>query len=222
MKLESLIVEFTKLKEILSIVEREFSRNTDPAHDFSHVRRVVELASEIASSENVPVEPVAVAALLHDVKRPEEDLTGLDHARTGSEFADGLLRELKYGEEFIKTVCEAVRDHRYRLGRVPRELTGKVLQDADKLDAIGAVAIARVFARSGKLGRPLHSEPKAESCHKNFSESAIAHFREKILKITPETFWTFTARGLAKDRYDFTVEFVGRFLREWDGCDFEH
>jgi len=216
MNLTELMERIPHLREILNIVREAFKDYDDPAHDISHTFRVMENASEIASREKCDLQKAIIAALLHDIKRPHEALTGVDHAESGAEYASGLLPTMGFDISFVSEVSKAISSHRYSGGLTPTSLTGKILQDADRLDAIGAVAIARVFSYSGKTGTPLHSlQFSPRSSYSGNSRSSINHFHEKILKIRPETFWTETARKMAEDRYSFVVEFVQRFLAEW-------
>jgi len=216
MNLTELMERIPHLREILHIVSEAFEDYDDPAHDISHTFRVTENASEIASREKCDLQMAVAAALLHDIKRPQEALTGIDHAESGAEYVLRLLPTMGFNISFVSEVSQAIRSHRYSDGLTPSSMTGKILQDADRLDAIGAVAIARVFSYSGKVGTPLHSL-KFSPCnsYSGNSRSSINHFHEKILKIRPETFWTKTARKMAEDRYSFVVEFVQRFLAEW-------
>jgi uncharacterized protein len=152
MNLTELMDCIPHLREILHIVREAFEDYDDPAHDISHTFRVTENASEIASRERCDLQKAVIAALLHDIKRPQEALTGIDHAESGAEYALGLLPTMEFNFSFISEVSQAIRSHRYSGGLTPTSVTGKILQDADRLDAIGAVAIARVVAYSGKVG----------------------------------------------------------------------
>jgi uncharacterized protein len=216
MNLTELMSYVPHLREILHIVMEAFEDYDDPAHDISHTLRVVENVSKIAFRERCDLQKAIIAALLHDIKRPQETLTGIDHAESGAEYALGLLPTMGFDVSFVSEVSQAIGSHRYSGGITPTSITGRILQDADRLDAIGAVAIARVFAYSGKTGTPLHSlQSIPSSSYRGNSHSSINHFHEKILKIRPETFWTETARKMAQDRYSFVVNFVQRFLEEW-------
>lgn len=218
MDFDRLINCIPHIKEILGVVEKAFENYDDPAHDISHVLRVTESASEIAIREGANLEIAVIAALLHDIKRPEEDFTGIDHAESGVKYAFQLLNEMGFESQFTFEVSEAIKVHRYSSGLNPSSMSARILQDADRLDAIGAIAVARVFSFSGKTGTPLHSPKlKPGDSYKGYSSTAINHFFEKILKITPESFWTKTAKEIAENRYRFVVQFVKQFLSEWGG-----
>ena len=125
----------------------------DAAHDFDHVLRVTALAVHIAQAEGADVEIVRTAALLHDI--------GLDNGRVGhEEVAAERARGILAGQppEKVEAVTQAIRSHRFRAGPPPQTLEAKCLFDADKLDAIGAIGVARVFAYGGAAGQRLWAE----------------------------------------------------------------
>ncbi|HQC15539.1 HD domain-containing protein [Mesotoga prima] len=152
MDFDRLINCIPHIKEILGVVEKAFENYDDPAHDISHVLRVTESASEIAIREGANLEIAVIAALLHDIKRPEEDFTGIDHAESGAKYAFQLLNEMGFESQFTFEVSEAIKVHRYSSGLNPSSMSARILQDADRLDAIGAIAVARVFFIFGKNG----------------------------------------------------------------------
>ena len=125
----------------------------DAIHDFDHVLRVLTLAERLGKAEGADLEIVRAAALLHDGGRGQAEARGLDHAA----FAANRVREILAGQppEKIEAVVHAIAAHRFRSGPEPESLEAQVLFDADKLDAIGAVGIARVFAYGGAHGQRL-------------------------------------------------------------------
>ena len=135
----------------------EFARTlypagADSAHDFDHVLRVTAMADRIAQAEGANREIVRAAALLHDI--------GLDEGRAGHETsaanrAAEILREQGYAEDFWHAVAQAIESHRFRSGPTPQTLEAQVLFDADKLDAIGAIGVARAFAFGAHRGQKL-------------------------------------------------------------------
>lgn len=198
-------------------VSKSFFENSEPSHDWFHVERVTKLAWKICLTEpDSDPEIVVLSALLHDTKRNEEHLTGKDHATEGALFAKNLLTEMKFDSRVIKKVYDSIFCHRYSAGIEPSYLEGKILQDSDRLDAIGAIAIARVFAynRGDKLTL-YDPEIKPKEVYDGISKTHINHFYEKILKIDPESFWTSEASIIATNRHSFTSKFVERFIAEW-------
>mgnify|MGYP000005726094 CR=1 FL=1 len=164
------------------------------AHDRGHVERVVRLARYIAQREGADLEVVTVAAKLHDMARD-----GPDHARRGAEIARGVLRSQGYEGEFIERVAHCIEAHSFSGGVEPRTLEARVLSDADKLDAMGAIGVARAFLYSGKVGRSL--------------EDTLRHFEEKLLGLY-DLLYTEAARELGHERHKFIVEFYQRLRKE--------
>ena len=137
------------MKDIEELKKEVKSYFTHPSHGFDHVERVYRLAIRIAERENEDLELVKSAALLHDIARTNE-LNGKKecHAEKGAEIAAPILKKFGYTSEQIKIITDAIKTHRYKKQINPTTMTGKILQDADKLDALGAIIIARVFART--------------------------------------------------------------------------
>ncbi len=164
---------------------------------------------------------IKTAALLHDIARHKQSIGEVEcHAEAGAKMAKQILEKTNFPKGKIEGVCESIRIHRYSRGIEPNTMEEKILQDADRLDALGAICIARVFSYGGEKGRAMYDpkrKPKEKYGHNTESESSISHFYEKILKIKPETFKTKKAQEIAKGRYNFVVEFVNRFKKEWEG-----
>lgn len=187
------------IREAEDFVRGVFER--EGAHGFSHVKRVLNLCMHIGKMEGADLEVLALAALLHDVARPLES-KGIvnDHARKGAEIAREFLSRRGYTK--VEEVAHAIEAHRFSKGIPPKTLEAKILSDADKLDAIGAIGVARVFMYSGEHGRSI--------------EYSLKHFEEKILKLR-DMMHTETARKMALERHRFTEEFMERIKREIEG-----
>ncbi|WP_456365398.1 HD domain-containing protein [Thermococcus sp.] len=200
--------DFISDPESIELIERtkEYARHffeREGTHGFSHVERVFNLCLHIGKEEEADLEVLALASLLHDVARPLESAGRVeDHAVEGARIARHFLRSIGYPEEKVKEVAHAIEAHRFSRGPEPETLEAKILSDADKLDAIGAIGVARVFMYSGEHGRSI--------------EDSLAHFEEKILKLK-DLMYTETAKRLAEERHRFTVEFIGRIRREIEG-----
>ncbi|WP_456421391.1 HD domain-containing protein [Thermococcus sp.] len=200
--------EFIPDAKVRALVERtrEFAKSffeREGTHGFSHVERVFNLCLHIGREEGADLEVLALASLLHDIARPLEDSGKVeDHALESARIARHFLLGLGYPEEKVEAVVHAIEAHRFSRGPEPRTLEAKILSDADKLDAIGAIGIARVFMYSGEHGRDI--------------EASLRHFEEKILKLK-DLMYTETARRIAEDRHRFTVEFIERIKREIEG-----
>jgi len=192
---------------------RRYYTDSDAAHDFDHVLRVLVLAERIGQAEGAAMEIVRAAALLHDVARAEEERTGACHARVGAERARQILAG--HPSDKVEAVAQAIASHRFRDEVVPQTLEAKVLYDADKLDAIGAIGIARAYALAGKRGQRLWAEPPAGSLAKSQSTNytPVHEFTFKLSQLK-EALFTATARQIAEERHRYMVEFFARLEEE--------
>jgi len=194
----------------------EFLRHSH--HGKAHVERVYNLAVRIGAEENADLDVIKAAALLHDIARSMEDEGEIDdHATEGAKMARKILEEVDFPERKISEVIHCIKAHRFRGGLEARSLEARILQDADRLDIIGAIGLARVFARGGWANLPIHDPaipPKGK--YDGRSLTSINHIYEKILK-AKDTMNTRTARRIAEGRHRFVEEFLDRFLKEWDG-----
>jgi uncharacterized protein len=200
---------------------REHYGSDDTAHDFDHVLRVHALAMRIAQAEGADLAVVSAAALLHDIARVEADRLGLCHAEMGAEQA----REILAGRppEKVEAVAEAIASHRFRNAREPASLEAKVLYDADKLDAIGAIGVARAYAIAGRLNQRLWS-PQSEGAglgaHAddiyNSGHTPVKEFQVKLGKLK-DTLYTETARAIAAERHRYMTAFFQRLKQEVQG-----
>jgi uncharacterized protein len=192
----------------------------DFSHDFNHILRVERLAKRIAKAEKADVEIIEASCLLFDVARILEDKAKIeDHAEEGSKIAKEILKKIGFPTEKIEAVCHAILVHRKSKGRKPKTIEAKILQDADYLDALGAVDIARVIAsslQSKKYKRPIYVE---HSYDEKEIKSAVHYFIHKLKhpKLQPNKFHTKLGRELAKERFNFMKEFTERFIDEWKG-----
>ena len=200
----------------LEEIARAAAQGAEPAHDFGHVRRVAALAGRIAEAEGADPAVILPAAVLHELFSYPKDHP--DSPRSGevcAERAADVLRGEGYAPRLTEAVCACIRDHPFSRGVVPDTLEAKVLQDADRLDALGAVGVARCFAVAGALGRPLYDpdDPFAERRDLDDARWTLDHFARKLLRL-PGTLHTGTARALARDRAAFLDTFLAQLGRE--------
>jgi uncharacterized protein len=185
-------------------------------HDRFHTERVYNLAVRIAEEENADLDVVKAAALLHDIARALEDEGKIDdHASEGAKKARDVLEDVNFPEERIPEVLYCIEVHRFRKGMEAGSLEAKILQDADRLDIIGAIGIARIFTRGGWVNQPIHDPaipPKAK--YDGRSLTSVNHIYEKILKVK-DTLNTNTAKKIAEERHRFVEQFLERLLNEW-------
>jgi uncharacterized protein len=196
---------------------RKLYVGNDAVHDFDHVLRVLALAEHLAEAEGADWEVVRTAALLHDAARSNGDRMATDHAHAGADLARELLASQP--PEVVEAVAHAIAAHRFRTGPVPATLEARVLHDADKLDAIGAIGVARAFAFGGHEGQRLWAEVPPgykESQDSRHEHTPVHEFELKLVKIR-ERLLTDSARALANERHAFMVAYFDRLEREVRG-----
>jgi len=169
---------------ILKLVEKKVKN--DSAHDFHHIMRVFKNAQKLCKKEKANEKLVLTAVLLHDiVSYPKSDSRSKMSSVHSAEEAKKILDKFDYSNEEIKIICDAIRDHSFSRGKTPETLEGKILQDADRLDAIGAIGIARVFAVGGSEKRPFYNtdDPFCKIRLPDDKTWTLDHFFQKLLKL---------------------------------------
>ena len=190
-------------------------------HDWHHINRVWQLTRRIAAQEGADSQIAELGALVHDIadwKFHDGDDS------VGPREAEALLRREGATEEVIAAVVDIVATISYKGAGVTtamRTLEGQCVQDADRLDAIGAIGIARCFAYGGHAGRLMHDPDEAPVLHqtaaayKAWKGASLNHFYEKLL-LLKDRMNTPTGRALAEPRHRFMEDFVAQFLEEWN------
>ena len=188
----------------------------DGAHDLSHLVRVWRNASAIQRKEGGDLEIVAAAVLLHDCVSVSKASPLRAHASSlAAEEARVRLQALSWEQSRIDAVASAIKTHSFSAGFEPTSLEGRILQDADRLDAIGLVGIARCFYTAGVMGSQLYewNDPAAEGRPLDDRRYALDHFPAKLLTLTG-TFKTATGEQLALDRHRQLSDFYTGILKE--------
>lgn len=198
---------------------KDYFKEDYSGHDFYHVKRVYEIAKTLAIKENADLNIVSLAAILHDVddrKLSPKTVDNKDNARA-------FLNKQNVDKQMIERIVSIIDEVSFvgTDSKTPSTIEGKCVQDADRLDAIGAIGIARTFAYGGSHGQEIYNpmiKPNLnmdkESYYAN-KGTTINHFYEKLFKLE-ELMNTNSAKELAKERTDYMKEFVDRFLKEWD------
>lgn len=190
------------------------------SHDWDHTQRVIALARRIGEAEGADQEVVVMAACLHDIGRARQDASNgsICHAQKGAEMAAPLLQELGLPANKAENVLHCIRAHRFRKGEAPVTLEAKVLFDADKLDSIGAIGVARAFAFAGEVGARLHSPGKDPFKSKPYTEddTGFREFEVKLKKVK-DRMQTREGKRIAGRRHAFMTAFFARFLAEYEG-----
>jgi len=189
---------------------------TDLAHDLLHVKRVVQLATKIAESEQAEMNVVLPAAWLHDclsypknhALRPLSSLHAADKAVL-------FLRRINYPEQYLLAIHHAISAHSFSGGLVATSLDAQIVQDADRLDALGAIGIARCIQVSSQLDRPLYSPDDAFAEHRQLDDQkfTIDHFYKKLLKLAA-AMNTKTGQEIALQRTEFMESYLKQLALE--------
>ncbi len=208
------------IRETKKFIRRSL-RGEASGHDWWHAFRVWKTAKEIARKEKVNSFIVELAALLHDIAdwkfHNGNKMVGIKKAKE-------WLEKLKLIKKTISQVCEIIKETPFRGAWVKTKIKtkeGMVMQDADRLDAIGAIGIARVFAYGSFEGREIYNPEIKAKRHKTFEEykrnkgTAINHFYEKLL-LLKDRMNTKTAKKIAEKRHKFMEQFLKEFFKEWN------
>jgi uncharacterized protein len=190
------------------------------SHNWDHTLRVCRLCERIGSTAGVDLDVLLVAAYLHDIGRScQDDSSGaVCHAEKGACMAAPIVNKLALSEDQKKNILHCIRSHRFRGNRQPRTPEAKVLFDADKLDAIGAVGVARAFLFAGELGARLHNGETGIEDARPYSidDTGYREFKVKLCKIK-DRMQTKEGLKLAEERHAFMEEFFKRFIEENEG-----
>lgn len=189
-------------------------------HDWWHIVRVTNNAVEIAKQEQADVFICELAALLHDIADGKLN----ENEEVGLQKVEQWLQNHQASDAEIAHVLDIISTMSFKGGHQQKNvstLEGKIVQDADRLDAIGAIGIARAMAYSGHIGRPIHDpdlQPRENMTLEEYragKSSAIMHFYEKLLKLK-DLMNTDYAKQLAIGRHHFLEEYLEQFYAEWD------
>ena len=173
---------------VLDLIKTDIKKimHNDPAHDFDHIMRVYKNAQQIIKKEKVNETLVLSAVLLHDVVSfPKSDKHSKNSSIESAKKAKTILKKYDFTSDEITIVCDAISEHSFSQKKIPKTIEGKILQDADRLDALGAIGIARVFATGGSLRRQFYNLDDP-FCKKRIPDDKIwtlDHFFEKLLKL---------------------------------------
>ncbi len=199
---------------------RAYYTGAESAHDFDHILRVLALAERLARAEGADLELVHAAVLLHDIAREDEDASGKDHAELAAERAHAILLERGASRAHADAIAHCIAAHRFRGTIAPQTLEARILFDADKLDSIGAIGVARAYAVSGALNQRLWGDVAPDAVatrdQRNSDHTAYAEFKVKLSKIK-DRLHTASARRMAEERHAYMEGFFERLGREVKG-----
>lgn len=209
------------VNKVIKYLEQNF-KSESTGHDYWHFIRVWKMAKNIAKKEGGDLFVIELGALLHDIAdwkfNKGTNEVGIKKARV-------LLKDFGVDEEVIKQVCYIIDNISFKGAKAKNSMAtkeGKIVQDADKLDAIGVIGIARVFAYGGKVGRAIYNPDIKPVIHVSFEEyknskgTSINHFYEKLL-LLKDLMNTETGKGIAQRRHNFMKYYLKEFFKEWVG-----
>jgi len=214
-------MQYQEIIQSVALKIKEKLNGDSGGHDWWHIYRVWQLSKSIAEIENADIFIVELAALLHDVadwKYSDGD------EWAGGKVARSMLKEYNLPDQTISQIIEIIDSLSFKGAGVDttmKTIEGRIVQDADRLDAIGAIGIARTFAYGGMKGRAIFDPDIKPFLHDSFdsykrSDSpTINHFFEKLL-LLKDRMNTKTAKDLAIKRHIFLEQFLSQFFREWD------
>ncbi|WP_103333852.1 HD domain-containing protein [Pseudotabrizicola formosa] len=192
----------------------------DAAHDLGHIDRVWANAKAImGDAPGLDVQALQMAVIFHDaVNLPKDALDRAQASARSAQAAAGWLRAQGWGTERIALVTHAIEAHSFSAGITPQTPEARVLQDADRLEALGAIGLARMFAVAGSMGGALFhpDDPLAQHRPLNDRAYALDHLEVKLFGLT-QTMQTPTGRAMAEERTEWMFSFRARLLREIGG-----
>lgn len=192
------------LRSVKHTIYHQFS-GEGTGHDFYHIERVVRVALQIAQQENADLFLVELAAWLHDVGDYKLN-NGVDQSQ---EQIAAILNALNVQEKTIVKVIEIVSQVSFSKGKTAESLEAKIVQDADRLDALGAIGVARTFAYGGSKQREIYNHQHAEG-------TSVQHFYDKLL-LLKDKMNTSSGKAIAEERHRFLEDFLQQFYKEWNG-----
>jgi len=202
---------------------RNWYQDADPIHDFEHVKRVYQMAEKLAESVGADLEIVRAAALLHDVEGSAPGAeTRASHHHQSAEFASEILSREGWPASRIAAVQHCIRAHRFRSdGEAPETLEAQVLFDADKLDVLGAIGVARVIGYAAINRQPVYAEPSRQFLESGQKEPGEPHsaYHEYVYKLRKikDRLYTQKAREFARARDHYLSQFFQRLEEELSG-----
>jgi uncharacterized protein len=208
------------IEKVKEEVKEIFSIDTS-GHDWWHIFRVWQNAKLINQTEKADSLVVELGALLHDL----DDFKFSESGKPESTKSKALLQKYKVPPKIIDEVCHIVENVSFKGANVKNGMKsheGMVVQDADRLDALGAIGIARCFAYGGFSGRAMYDPNEKQEQHQDFESyknsrnSSIAHFYEKLL-LLKDKLNTVAAQKLAEQRHQFMQDYLDQFFAEWQG-----
>jgi uncharacterized protein len=222
------------IEKTRKFAQHHLANDGDSGHNFDHVLRVYNLAIRLAKGEKVDLDVIKIAVLLHDIggSKERKDPTGkTDHAIESAKLAKPFLEQLGLPADKIKHILDCIVTHRYRSEQKPQSLEAEIVFDADKLETVGAIGLARMFAWVGKNNAYIYKTANIEEYAKeNLGGKINGRIQDKTKhsaqlnwetkdKHVVEYLHTQKAKDFAKDRMEFSKEFFAKLEKEINGLE---
>ncbi len=204
-----------RMKKLTELIKKKYN-NDDPGHDFAHIMRVIATCNSIGKSAGANLEILIPAALLHDVVNlPKDHPERKQASQKAAEEAKSILKNFDYSENEVSQITTVIIEHSYSLGKRPSNIESAVLQDADRLDALGAIGIMRTVTCGCRLGASYYDvgDPFAKVRELDDKRFTIDHFFVKLFKLA-DTVNTQDAKNEANKRIEFMRFFLDQLAKE--------
>lgn len=204
-----------RIERLITLVQPLYGSD-DPAHDWPHIGRVVSIASKLASGESVDLACLLAAAYCHDiVNLPKNHPDRYRASELAGETADPLLIEAGFSEEEVRKIRQFILEHSFSRGLKPSSLEAAILQDADRLDTLGAIGVLRCASVNTQMKSSFYDpdDPLAEQRELNDKKFMLDHYFVKLFKL-PELMNTPRAKAEAHKRVHFMKDFLKNLIDE--------
>ena len=212
-----------KIMNTFNQIEKEAKKyfvRAKTCHDWEHTLRVYKLCIHIGKKEKADIKILKLAAMLHDIGRPEDIKSKgkICHAELGTKLARQILKKYNLKEEVIEKIAHCIECHRFRNDKIPQSREAKILFDADKLDAIGAVGIGRDFMFASEIGAKFHDKNVDIKTTREYTKEDTA-YREFLAKLRfiKNKLMTKEGKRIGRERHKYMSEFFERLNKEVDG-----
>lgn len=205
-------------RKITDFLKKEMKKNQDSSHDLAHLKRVAEHSKHIHQFEGGNLEVILIASYFHDIVSLPKDSLIRHHSSTfAAQKTIKILRQ-HFSEVSVSLyghIADVIRSHSYSASLKPLTIEAKIVQDADRLDALGAIGLARVFYIAGMLGQKIYDEDDPFSTNRELNDKkfALDHFYTKLMKL-PDTINTAEGKRMAQKRVDYLKDYIMNLRQE--------
>lgn len=202
------------INNIKNKIKKHFT-NISPSHNWTHVERVLNMALKIGKKEKANLDIIKIASYLHDIGRKDLKEKNYDHAIKGAIIASKILKNHKIDQVYINNICHCIKTHRFRSIYKPKTIEAKCIYDADKLDVLGAIGIARSYIYLGetKNGTIYKKSKKKKQADIKRTNSLQEEYENKY-KHLPKKMYTKTGKKIAMQRLQYMKSFLKRLEME--------